>query len=372
RLGDFKEASQWFEKITQDSKWGRLALYNLGIIAEKSGHEELAFGYYLRAYRESVTEKEQLLASLKVKRLRERLETREDKTWYGVVSLGAGYDDNVGLFETVPGEVTGKESDGYREVIGSVSRYINGNRDAGMHFGAGLYQRSYLDLDAFDYTSYFLRINREQKVGGWRLLGGVRAEISEIEGEDFLNSLILGFRGRTGAGKVHYELGMDYSHVKGDAPYDHLTGYSWSVDLSAIWLAKEGYWRLGLTHEKNRREDYYLAGEFQSYSPARSTLVLKNTKTLAPGMELVTRFSLREGNYDDSNVYLNTDGTTRIKDRDEVRMAASIRLQYLISQSAIGTGWFIFAVFNYADNDAEFDQYSYTNRQLTLGVERLF
>lgn len=71
KLGRYGESRTYFSRLVGDPKWGTLAEYNLGLIAEVSGDQQAAIRYYSQVYRTAdPTSKVKQLAGIKLTELK--------------------------------------------------------------------------------------------------------------------------------------------------------------------------------------------------------------------------------------------------------------------------------------------------------------
>ncbi len=94
KLGDYSAARRSFQTIANDPKWGALAEYNLGLIEDKLGNVDRAQQHYRVAYDAAQSDK---LKELAARKIGQPEADHDNDDWFGLVSLGAGYDDNVVL-----------------------------------------------------------------------------------------------------------------------------------------------------------------------------------------------------------------------------------------------------------------------------------
>jgi lipoprotein NlpI len=132
KLGDYAAAHDSFAHIANDPTWGALSLSNLGLIAERQHDADAAQLNFKAAYDAASSDKLRELAAMKLaKSPAEQTAKKKEPDWYGIVSLAAGYDDNVVLLNDQSLENVSHKQDYFGEALASASGFVRGDIDHG-------------------------------------------------------------------------------------------------------------------------------------------------------------------------------------------------------------------------------------------------
>ncbi len=364
KLGDYSAARRSFEAIAKDPKWGALAQYNLGLIEDKVGNVDRAQQHYRVAYDAAQSDKLKELAARKIS----QPEADHDvEDWFGLVSLGAGYDDNVVLLNDQALVDVSNEADYFAEAFASASRFVQGNAERGWRADAVAYYRGYSDLNDFDYGSATLGMtyNTMTPTAQWQF--GGRANAQFVGGDAYTASATSRVQFLRPVGAYRVRARNDVTYVEGADHYSYLTGWQ---NRTSIQIDRRigGYsLRAAYEFEWNDRRDSTTPTEFFSYSPIWHRFHAAATHTFTDALELELRATYELSRYADDNVEIDSSGALVKAARDDDRVAAALRLTYHPWDS-----WNVFGEFAYSNNSSKFSEYEYTDNQVMLGVERPF
>jgi hypothetical protein len=366
KLGDYTAAAQSFERIAGDPKWGPLAQYNLGLIDDKLGNTAAAQRRYRAAYDAAPSGKLKDLAALKITEL-PASPADDDGEWFGIVSLGGGYDDNVVLLNDQSLVEVSNESDYFAEVLGSASGFVQGNVERGWRADIVGYYRGYRDLSDFDYgsTTFGMTYNTMKRTS--QLQFGARAHAQFVGGDAYTTAA-------TGRAQILRPIGAyrlrarnDVSYVDGADHFTYLTGWQDRVSIQIDRRFGDYALRGGYEFEWNDRRDSTTSTQFFSYSPIWNRFYAAVVRTFEDAFELEARTTYEFSRYDDDNVEVLPSGAVKTDPRDDNRVIASLRLTYHPFES-----WGLFGEYAYSNNSSEFSTYEYTDNQFMFGVERPF
>ena len=365
KLGDYPGALHSFEEVANDPKWGALAQYNLGLIEDKLGNVDAAQRHYRVAYETAQSDKLRELASFKISD--RPTPSNDDDDWFGIVSLGGGYDDNVVLLNDQSLVDVSNESDYFAEALASASGFVQGNEERGWRADAVGYYRGYRDLNDFDYgsTTLGMTYNTMTPTAQWQF--GARANAQFVGGDAYTTAATARAQLLQPLGAYHLRVRNDLDYVDGADHFGYLTG--WQDRISVQIGRRVGAYALRAAYEFewNNRRDSNTSTEFFSYSPIWNRFYAEAVRSFTDALELELRAAYEFSRYDDENVEVEPNGAVSTAARDDDRVTAALRVTYHAFDP-----WNVFGEYTYSNNSSKFSQYEYTDNQVMLGVERPF
>ena len=362
KLGDYNAARASFGQIANDPTWGPLAQYNLGLIADKLGNSTSAQQHYRVAFDAARSEKLKQMAALKIS----QPVPPRDEDWFGIVSLGAGYDDNVVLLNDQSLVDVSNEADYFGEVLASASGFVQGDIDAGWRADVVGYYRGYRDLTDFDYGMAMLGMtyNRLTAAAQWQIGGRVNAQM--VGGDAYTTSGTLRSQLLRSIGAFGLRARNDAAYVQGADHYGYLSG--WQNRPAFSWIGASAITRCAPPTSSNGTTAATRRPRRNSSATRRSgTVSTQRRRTLSDRLDVASRAKYQFSRYDDENVEIQPDGSTLVAARDDDRVIASLRLTYHPTNT-----WDVFGEYAYSDNSSNFSAYEYTDNQIMLGIERSF
>lgn len=378
KLGRYGEAADWFETLLDSPEWRDLALFQLGMVAEKRDQPELAERRY-----EMVTASR----SAKLRRMAAaRLETleappapaissrafgRPGKRGAAMLNVAAGYDDNVfALRDELQVDSTVGE-DTYTDIFAWGQYRLAGTATDGWRVSGYAFQRAYSEWSVLDLTSYSAGVARDIRWGDWQLeLGGAVAQVT-LDGEQLTREMRLEARAKQRIGDSKLELAYIPSQFSGGDGYAYLDGIrqrfeaEWKHPLGAAKL--EALYRLDL----NDREDLVITGadgdSFYSYSPVRHTFGAELLWPLAGSWRLSVGSEYRLSTYDGENRLTDSDGVLREEQRQADRVEAWVGSQWMVTPRLRLAGKVTFT-----NNDENFETYTHDKTEANVGVTYIF
>ncbi len=335
RLQRYAEAEGEFQRLASDREWAALALYNLGLIAQRTGREQQAIEYFSRA---QLTTNDRDLSALAGTALA-RLGAPPPRTG-AVASLAGGYDSNAALTQDPTAAGISHQGDSFVEALASVSHRLGGDAARASYAYGGLILRKYRDLTQFDTTGLDAAY-----VGGGLLAWGATLDAQA--------------RRRTDSGDVRgrYQAGA----IRGGAGYEYLDGWEQRFTADAGFALGSWLVRIGYQLELNNRRDLQQGTDFFSASPTRNSLYATALGNFA-GWQTDARGEYRVSRYNDPNI-VNGVEVTRNDDRVGFALRASRRLTGL---------WRAFLDTSYYRNRSNLDTYDYSRYQAMIGIEAVF
>lgn len=360
-LRNYPASRTHFEQLTQDPETAPLAHYNLGLLALKQGYRAQAEQHFQQAYASS---QEPKLKALALQRLEEFSLTQQaaEYHWNGLISLSAGYDDNI---SQLPDEVSQAVGDAFADTLVAVSGYASGNRQHGWRVDGSFYHRAYSDNSDLSLSALQLASFYDQQQGGWWRSVGVSAEALAVDEEAFERraGLILDMQYPLGSGRAQAR--FRYSRVDPGDLYQAYAGDVYSLRLECRQSWEQFIWKFGYEWELNEREDLATTNEFYSHSPTRHRTYIEANWQNGERWLFGLRLDYRDSAFADPHV-LVTANTTETKKRRDQRATLAFRLDYELSPV-----WLIHGQVQYQNNQSDIDLYDYQHHEISIGVEHL-
>ncbi|HDZ56291.1 MAG TPA: hypothetical protein ENI17_10385 [Pseudomonas xinjiangensis] len=365
RLNRYAESARHFDLIQDDARWGALAEYNLGLIAEQQDDSVRAFEHYQQAYRKAATTQTLQLSAARMLALSGQAQAEpepEPSTWSGYISAALGYDDNpslTGVDEILPSE----SSDSFFETLGGFS----GNLSESVRLNGGFYSRAYDEVNEFNVTGLYAGLFHDRQLGHWRTALGLSLDNYWLDGSQYMTGATFLTQGLRPLPVGNIDIRNQLGYIKGDAAYDYLDGIRNRLTVSWVGGSAEQLWRVGYINEFNDRDDFAVGPLFQSLSPVRHSIFGQLTQQFSARVSAITRLEYRNSRYRDDDVGVDADYRLIKTRRDEDRMEGSMMVRYDMSDT-LGT----FAEYRYTDNDSNISRYVYDSNQFMLGVDVAF
>jgi tetratricopeptide (TPR) repeat protein len=358
RLQRYAEAEGEFQGLARHREWAALALYNLGLIAQRTGRERQAIEYFSRA---QLTTNDPGLSALAGTALA-RLGAPPPRTG-AVASLAGGYDSNAALTQDPTAAGISHQGDSFVEALASVSHRLGGDTARASYAYGGLLLRKYRDLTQFDTTGLRAGLSYETDSGRLQTSVGGNLDTAYVGGGRLARGATLDAqaRRRTDSGDVRGR--YQFAYILGGAGYEYLDGWEQRFTADAGFALASWLVRIGYQLELNNRRDLQQGTDFFSASPTRNSLYATALGSFA-GWQTDARGEYRVSRYNDPNV-LNggTLEVTRKDDRVGFALRASRRLTGL---------WRAFLDYSYYRNQSNLDTYDYSRYQAMVGIEAVF
>ena len=347
KLARFDAASETFRYIADSFPNMRgLAEYNLGLIERRHGNTAAARQHFIAAW--DLAGGDATLQSLAAAMLRE-LEPPERAQWHGAIALRTGYDDNVGLRDSLglPAGVTGESPTA--DLF--LSAGIKPPRFGGLWFDGSVYAIAYPDADDFDQSEFRVGGLYEWRPGDWRLETSAHFVYGTLGGSGFEREIALGVRavrhvGNDGALDLHYR----YDDIGEDDPlFAGIAGSRQRFDLRYRWYRDNHAVIFRLGAENNDRLD-------PGVSPSRTRFQADYRYQPSNGWGFEAGFSFRASDYDDLDVARAEDLTT---------ISAALT-------RTVAVAWLFALQYQHSENDSNDPVFSYARNLVTLGMLRTF
>ncbi|MEW6076668.1 MAG: tetratricopeptide repeat protein [Thermodesulfobacteriota bacterium] len=365
KTGRYDQAANAFERLTKDPAWRALALYNLGLIAEARGQREAAFNFYSTAQQMGSDSRLAVLAGLKLKTLTPEVEgPHKVRPWYGLISAGAGYDDNAMLAPDDTFEGTNGEEDGFVELYAAGGRYLSGGWDNGIRLDGGLYARGYANESDYNAATVFAGITRDRQHTQWKTRAGlaVNADFDD-EGHYATNPSLDLVAEKSFATHYRFKSYNTLYWVEANDDYDYLTGVKDRCGIQIALRLPRIRVSTGCEVEYNDRDDLYAGDEFFSYSPFRGKVDAALDLKLTSKWRALLKGAYRKSIYPDANIQVVDDASITRKKREDDRWNFSLRGEYALTDILD-----LFGEYRHTDNDSNISSNSYTCNQIVGGL----
>lgn len=348
-LGSYRSARETFALIARDFPAMRaLAEYNLGLVAEKLGEDDVAEAHFRRAW--DLSEDDRNLRYLAARRLQGYVEPEESRpAWNGAVGVRAGFDDNVALRDDLALPVGTTAESPMADIFANVSGpWADGD---GVRFEGSAYLVRYADADEFDQTELRLASFYEWRPRDWRIRAGVHASASTLGGDAFdrkfgVNAQALYFLGEraTVEGRYTYD---DISDA--DALFAGIAGTRHQLDFRYSYYYENHRIHLRYWLEENDRLE-------PGVSPERDRIDVLYRYAPETGLGFEAGIERRSSDYDDLEIPRNEDLTT-------LRAALTWELPQ---------AWLVLLELRSGRNESNDPDFDYDRNQATVGVMKYF
>jgi tetratricopeptide (TPR) repeat protein len=343
-LGDYVAAEITFAALAAEfPAFRELAEYNRGLALRARGDTAAASVAFNRAL-SSTDDKIVALASANLTEI--GAVPAAEPRWSGYFGTGFGYDDNVALVDelVLP---SGDASSPLAEVLGVLTRDFGARP---LRFDATGYAVSYPEVRDFDQTAVRLSFVAEQRLGAWTLVVGPTLGWSTFDGDGFEELVGADLRLRRSLGsQLLFEARALYDDSSaGSERFAYLEG---SRRLLRVSLQHTGRARVrgGYDYERDDRAD-------PGVSPTRERWSLVYQRPLATAWSVDAAFAHRTSRYEQASV-----------PREERLLELSFAVRREIARN-----WVLGAEYQWFDNDATVDPYTYEGQRIVLGVSRSF
>jgi len=364
--GRFAAAEATFRELSGYAEWAALAAYNQGLALRAMGREEAALERFQRAADLAVEPRLRALVDAALPAPAAAPEP-ERTPWFGVVSLAAGYDDNVALSGTLAAE-DGGEGDVFLETLVAASRPLRpGTADARDELNVTALYRAHPELDSFDFGALAVSFDRRAAAGPWRWLGGVSGAVNSAGSDYFASVLSARLELQRPGLAPGWRAEQTLSVLAGGSAFDYLSGWRYRLQLDRVRDGTQSSLRFGYRLEINGRDDLALGEEFFSFSPLRHRFFVRLNWRAHPAWRLQGGLEWEINAYADDNRFFDGAGQLITEARDQRLLNGFLRLIRPLDDR-----WRVWSEVQINDSDSELRRYDYRSQRLLLGVERLF
>ncbi len=359
KLAEYEQSRQAFSKLV-GTKQSSLAHYNLGLIALAEGNGGVARHHFNLVASDNEHAKLTKLAQAQLQRLGgARLSSKQ---WQAFLSLGVGYEENIGLF---PDTAASALDDGFLESVGAASGYAYRLANSAFKWKAQFYIRDYFEED--DFNTHLLRLGT-----AWHYNLGLNRISLDLEGDQlWLADTSREQRARLSAGwttpacsaqtlKARCQIKLEAEQIFADkARYEAYEGQHYRLDTR--YRAQQGAWsgEMQYRFDFNDRKDRDFGDEFYSVSPMGHMLALKLSYAITRALKIGGDASFRHSDYAQSHTFKNGETAKR----SDQRLSYGINAEYQFDQTFAVT-----TKLSHMSNDSNIDRYQYDRDTVTLGV----
>lgn len=363
KTGDFGNAERMFLQLTE-TRQRTLAFYNLGLIALARDDEAGARSAFREVVDAGDTDNLTRLAAAQLERLGERAPL---PPWQALVSLAAGYEDNIGLF---PDEASSAIEDSFLESVAAASGYVYRQGQQGLRLLGQAYAREYDTED--DFNSHLLRLDAkwEYRLDDYRLHAGIGGDKlwyanKPREERGRITTGLTTSACALGAERARCSLSARAEQVSAVSRYDAYDGRHYRLD--ARYRARLGDWGGGLRYylEYDDRRNLATEREYFSVSPLGQTLEISTSYHPVQALEIGGVLGYRYNFFRKAHRLRVPEGTW-IVNRVDQRLSLSVNADYRINDTfSVAGGW------RGVRNDSNISRYEYDRSTFTLGITAL-
>jgi len=302
---------------------------------------------FLSAYQQSDDQTLRILASTMLRRTQEPPTVADRLT--GALGASTGYDGNIVLRDDAGVPVDTATDSPFVELYGSLSAPIVSL--GALRFDGSVYLVSYFDNDDFNQGAAEAGLVYQWRGADWRFESGLSAGASTFGGDRFDDSL-------TARARWDYALTsnsilrLEYQYADIDESDAEFAGVAGSQQRAEVRY--RGWWglhNLDLAYqvERNDRND-------PGASASRDRARLLYRFEIGPDWRLEAGAEYRRSDYDDLD-------PVRTEDRTSVTLGVMRTLH---------SDWQLLARYQFVDNDASDELFSYSRNLLMVGILRAF
>lgn len=360
KTGDLPNAERMFLELTQ-TRQRSLAFYNLGLIALAREDQAGARAAFREVIDAGDSDNLTRLAAAQLERLGAQAPL---PPWQALVSLAAGYEDNIGLF---PDDASSTIEDGFLEALAAMSGYLYRQGRHGLILQGQAYAREYDSRD--DFNSDLLRLDGkwEYRLENYRFHAGMGGDKLWYGGQprEERARITAGLSTQAcalGAGRAQCSLSALAEQVSAASRYDAYDGRHYRMD--ARYRAQFDDWRGGLRYYLDYDDRRNLATELEyfSVSPLGQTLEISTSYHPIPALEVGGVLGYRYSFYRTAHRLRIPEGTWIIN-RVDKRLSLALNADYRICDTfSVAASW------QGIRNDSNIPRYDYERSTVTLGI----
>jgi len=362
RLQRYPDSEREFLGLAKNPEWAALAHYNLGLIAQRTGREQLAIQYFSQAQRAATDGNLRALAETALARL---VSAPPLPRTNAVTSVAGGYDSNAALSPDAATAAISHQGDSFAEALTAASHRLTGEARGGSYAYGGLALRKYADLHQFDLLGLRAGLAYETDSSRLQTSAGGYFDAAYLGGSLFQQTAVVDLqaRRRLDAGRDlrgRYQFGS----IRGGAGFEYLDGWEQRFAADTGFALSPAFVRLGYELELNNRRDLQQGADFTSASPTRHSLFVTFARSGPGGWQVDARGEYRVSRYNDPD--LVNGGALEVRHKDD-RYGFAVRASRRLSAQ-----WRAFVDTSYYRNNSSLDIYDYGRYQLMVGIEAAF
>ena len=372
KLALYESAKQHFNELLQHKRYGALANYNLGLIGVREGQLKKALNHFRKTRKQSSNPRIQALCDKLISKINKESKAAKHKSkkssyspFRGLLGASIRYDDNVGrVNDDIEADL--KQSDRYYETFAFVTFDLKRVRALRNQLKLGVRHSQYRDLNAYDQIVYDVGLYQRRTHETWKVRYGVHYFHDRLDGEGFQQ-------------RYRFQIRNDY-YFQANNRLRLQYEYTFIDELNEVYQSSSGHrhrvkieymrqwrpaWRvkLGYRAELNDRDDFDTQNTFLSRSPQRHTFSLSVKYAFSRTYSIQMDIERRQSYYPDEDVQ---NGTV-LGEREDQRNRFAVRTVYDLSKNI-----YVELKARLTDNDSNFDDKEYSNKELSFSVNYLF
>ena len=371
RLGQYAEASGYFEKIRGDLRYTALADYHLGLVAARLGERESAVERLESVQYMTANPRLRNMALVALLRM-DNVGLDYDPFATGAAAprpdlyarLATGFDGNP---ELIPDRLEqGGDDEGapYGELRGDMNLPLLVTAAGQTYLRGDAQFRQYRGERGFDQASGEVELRQAFTAVDWRW--GIAAEGGQawLDGEAYEAVAGGGLDLSRELPAAIVTLRADSVRVNGEGDFEYLDGFRHRAGIELARPLGALRARGNYEYEHNDRLDFTDGPEFSSHSPRRHALGFSVGRPAGRGL-IEGRVRYRYSSYPDANRFLD-DGTLQEARRSDQLATLGVR-----GRLRGGTSWNWLADVQYNRNESSIDEFGYTRYLVLVGLEWL-
>lgn len=353
KLSDYQQARIWFKQSAQDSKLKYLSIYNLGLLAGKMGQADQALDHFINVSENSGEAKLVRLANYQLDKMLGTPSRSGKFSGSLFVQLEYGHDTNVrGSEDTSPS----KKASDYVDTYLFTAVRLAGEHEEELRLKAYILDSRYKSVPTEDLRLVSLGLEQLFLIGEWRSAVGFDYLVSTLNDKAFQDTTIFEARTKYAFTKVHeFRARYRYYDIESEAPYQELSGNKQRARFEYRANLPADKFKIFYEYESNNRSETQVSN---NYSPERHTIRTAYTWSITENINLKGDLAYRRSVYSTRNSSVS---------RTENRRIASLGLSYYLNNN-----WFFAASYKQTQNDASQPQYRYQREVTSASVNMIF
>jgi len=358
RLGRYAEAQAAFSVCARDPAWEALARYNMGLAALQQGQRAEAAEYFDQAWRRTDDARLAVVAQTMLDRIDPMAQWRPR----GVFSISLGHDSNVVLSDQARFFPATGQSDDYTELTAYTGARLGEGSNA-PRWEAAIYDLRHARLQDYDITQGIVGMHAPWRFGAWYNEGGGQVWRVQRNGGDFQQIAALKvstIREWQADRALRFDWRFDQIESL-DPNYEYLDGRRIEVKASVMQPLGAGWMQYGVTIENNNRRDLTIATEFYSQSSVRAAFGLKGSWLVGGRWRIEPVAHFRYSRYADED--RRASGVVQRREDNDWRLGMSTKYR-------LSGVWQLIGEHMYSGIRSNFDEFSHTRHQISIGIMR--
>lgn len=270
KLQQWPQALSAFEILNENQQGVPLLAYYIAVIHKKLGNTEVAISLFYDLLQNSDDDSVAVMAGKQLNVLSNISEvssknavTDNQSSWQGMLDFQAGYDSNVSLPYDDEQQIPRGIGDQYVNILANTSWLSRNDFKNAWLVDLTLFNSTY--HEASDYDVRFISLSARkfftpEKWQNTKIYVGVNYDSINLAGEDYLNNSAMTFGTSyqlTKQQRILAEFTLK-NISEGSNDYSYLAGNSHKLKLTWRQASNNGYWKVGIITEQDKRDDKYV------------------------------------------------------------------------------------------------------------------